>query len=92
MDAMRSEFDGLEAAGSFVEVSEIPASSNIVESKWLLKWKSDAHGMIDRAKARLVAKGYIQVEEVDYFETFAPTSSTSLTDSLQQWRASLIGT
>ena len=30
MDAMRSEFDGLEAAGTFVEVSELPASSNIV--------------------------------------------------------------
>ena len=57
MDAIRSEFDELEAAGTFVEVSELPSSSNIVESKWLLKWKSDAHGMIDRAKARLVAKG-----------------------------------
>ena len=58
MDAMRSEVDGLEGAGTFVEVFELPASSNIVESKWLLKWKSDVHGMIDRAKARLVAKGY----------------------------------
>ena len=60
-----------------MEVSELPASSNIVESKWLLKWKSDAHGMIDRAKARLVAEGYSQVEGVDYFETFAPTASTT---------------
>ena len=46
MDAVISEFDGLEAAGTFVEVSEILASSNIVESKWPLKWKSDTHGMI----------------------------------------------
>ena len=49
MDAMRSEFDSLEAAGTFVEVSELSADSNAVESKWLLKWKGDAHGMIDIA-------------------------------------------
>ena len=57
-EAMQAEFDGLEAAETFAEMSEVPAGRNIVESKWLLKWKGDEHGMIDRAKARLVAKGY----------------------------------
>ena len=33
MDAMRSEFDWLEAAGTFFEVSELPADSNVVEPK-----------------------------------------------------------
>ena len=77
MDAMRSERDGLEAVGTFVEASELPADSDVVESKWLLKWKGDAHGMIDRAKAQLMAKGYSHVEGVDYFETIAPTASTT---------------
>ena len=56
-EAMQAEFDGLEAAGTFAEISEIPEGSNIVDSKGLLKWKGDEHDMIDRAKARLVAKG-----------------------------------
>ena len=77
MDSMRSEFDGLEAARTFVEVSELPADSNVVESKWLLKWKGDAKGMIGRAKAWLVAKSYSQVEGIYYFETFTPTASTT---------------
>ena len=89
---MRSEVDGLEAAGIFVEVDDLPANSNVVESKWLLKWKGDAHGMIDRAKTRLVAKGYSQVEGVGYFGNFPPLPRPRPTDSLQQWRASLIGT
>ena len=77
MDAMRSEFDGLKAARTFVEVSELSADSNVLGSKWPLKWKGDAHGMIDRSKARLVAKGYSQVKGVGYFEKFAPTHSTT---------------
>ncbi|CAM9351520.1 unnamed protein product, partial [Laminaria digitata] len=67
-EAMSSEFDGLEAAGTFVEISELPDGSNVVESKRLLKWKGDAHGMI---------KGFSQRGGVDYFETFAPTASTT---------------
>ena len=59
---MQAEFDGLEAADTFTEISEVPAGSNTVESKWLLKWKGDEHGMIDEAKAWLVAKGYSEGE------------------------------
>ena len=76
LDAMRSVFDGFEAVRIFVEVSELSADRNVVESKWLLKGTGDAHGMIDRAKARLIAKGYTQVEGVHQFELFAPTAST----------------
>ena len=77
MDTTGSEFDGTEAAGTFVEVAGLPPESNVVESKWPSKWKGDAHDMIDTAKARLVAKGYSQEELIDYFEIFAPTASTT---------------
>ena len=36
-EAIQAEFDDLEAAETFAEISEVPAGSNIVESKWLLK-------------------------------------------------------
>ena len=32
------EFDGLVAAGTFAEVTEIPDGCNIVDAKWLYKW------------------------------------------------------
>ena len=71
------EFDGLVAAGTCVEMTEIPEGCNIVDAKWLYKWKGDSDGMIDRANARKVAMGYRQVEGVDYVGMFAPTASAS---------------
>ena len=54
---MRAEIDGLEADETFAEISEDPAGTIIVESKWLSKWKGDEHGTIGSTKARLIAKG-----------------------------------
>ena len=71
------DFDGLVAAGTFLEVTEFPQGCNVVNAKWLFKWKSDSHGMVNRAKAPMVAMAYIEVEGVDYFETFAPTASAT---------------
>ena len=40
-------------------------------------YKTDKDGLIVKTKARLVAKGFSQVEDVDYFQTFAPTPSSA---------------
>ena len=63
-------------AGTFAFEDEVDAS-NVIDGKWVFKWKVDSDGFITRAKARLVAKGFRQVEGVDYFETFAPTPSSA---------------
>jgi hypothetical protein len=47
---------------------------NIVSTKWVFRNKQDEHGVITRNKERLVAKGYLQVEGLDYDETFAPVA------------------
>lgn len=77
MEAMGSEVDGLEAAGSFVEISEVSEGSKVVSSKWLYMWKGDTHGTIEIAKARSVAMGYSEVKGDGYFETFVPTVSAT---------------
>lgn len=44
-----------------------------IKNRWVFKLKNNTDGTI-RYKARLVAKGYLQVENIDYKETFAPTA------------------
>jgi hypothetical protein len=44
---------------------------NIVETKWVFRNKQDEFGVVTRNKARLVAEGYLQVEGLDFEETFS---------------------
>ncbi|CAM9185260.1 unnamed protein product [Sphacelaria rigidula] len=78
MEAMDIEFDGFLATGTFEEAAGSFEGCDIVDAKWLCRWKCDLHDMVDRATARMVAMGYSQVEGVDYFEdAFAPTASAT---------------
>jgi hypothetical protein len=71
--AIDVELENLRAAGTW-DVVERPASSNVVDSKWVFKLKKNADGTIDKYKARLVARGFTQIYGVDYYETFAPVA------------------
>ena len=56
--ARQAEFDGLEAARIFPEIPQIPEGSNIVDLKWLLKWKGYEHlGMIDKSQGEIGRQG-----------------------------------
>jgi hypothetical protein len=47
---------------------------NAIGTKWVFKNKQGEDGEVLRNKARLVAQGYIQVEGLDFGETFAPVA------------------
>ena len=51
-----------------------PEGEHIIGTKWIFRNKTGEKGNIIHNKAWLVAQGYSQMEEVDYYETFAPVA------------------
>nr|GFB68003.1 retrovirus-related Pol polyprotein from transposon TNT 1-94 [Tanacetum cinerariifolium] len=56
------------------ELVDKPLCKNVINMKWLWKYKRDEENTIIRNKSRLVAKGYAQKEGVDFEESFAPVA------------------
>ena len=71
--AIQAELDALTKMKTW-QVVERPKGRNFVQCKWVFKIKKDVEGKIERYKAHLVAKGFTQVENVDYYETWAPVT------------------
>ncbi|SYW76540.1 uncharacterized protein UHO2_04781 [Ustilago hordei] len=72
-EAMRKELNGLEAMGTW-ETTDLPWGMNTVDTRWVLKIKTDANLVPTKYKARLVARGFTQREGLDYTEIFAPVA------------------
>ncbi|GJT94649.1 putative ribonuclease H-like domain-containing protein [Tanacetum coccineum] len=53
---------------------DLPEDKYAIGTKWIIKNKRDARGIVVRNKARLVAQGHRQEEGIDYDEVFAPVA------------------
>ncbi|KYK58962.1 hypothetical protein DCS_00089 [Drechmeria coniospora] len=58
----------------FIPLQEIPTGRRLLKSRLVLRVKKDQQNNPIKFKARLVAKGFMQIEGLDYLETFATTS------------------
>ena len=71
---MHEELNNFERNKVWSLVERPKDNHNVIGTKWILKNKQDANGIVVRNKARLVAQGFSQVEGIDYGETFAPVA------------------
>jgi hypothetical protein len=67
-DVCQYEIDALAKNGMWTLV-DLPTGQKAVKSKWVFKRKADG-----RYHARLVVKGFMQIQGIDYDETFSPVA------------------
>ena len=71
-EAMKKEVKTLEDMEAWEPVSEIPQGHTPIDTKWVLKKKTDGSGNLVRYKARLVARGFKAKKGTHYQSTFSP--------------------
>nr|GEZ42228.1 Gag-Pol polyprotein [Tanacetum cinerariifolium] len=70
VDAMQEEMQQFKFQHVWVLV-DLPKGKYAIGTKWILKNKRDARGILVRNKARLVAQGHRQEDGIDYDEVFS---------------------
>ena len=70
-EAMETEIATLEELGAWIKVKRVH-SMNVIKSTWAFKIKRYPNGLLRKLKARFCVRGDMQIEGVDYFDTFAP--------------------
>ena len=73
---MKTELDGHKTTGTY-EAATPPRGRKPVGVKSIFSYKTDKDGIMTKTKARLAAKSFSQVQDVDYFQTFAPIPSSA---------------
>jgi hypothetical protein len=68
--AITEELDALKRNHTW-DVVTCLKDTNVVKSKWVVKYKINSDGTIKLHKARLVTKGFSQIPGTDYDETYA---------------------
>jgi len=52
----------------------LPDKKKKIDVKWVFKVKLNSHGQVSKHNARLVARGFLQKQDIDYNEVFAPVA------------------
>lgn len=71
--AMTNKISVLEQNNTWI-LTDLPKDKTIIDCKWVYKIKHNSDESVERFKARPLACGFMQVEGLDYQETFAPVA------------------
>ncbi|MBW0555708.1 hypothetical protein O181_095423 [Austropuccinia psidii MF-1] len=74
--AVQNEFSSLERHGVLEEV-DLQKGLRLLDTTWVFREKTDSLGNIIEQKSCLCVQGFLQVENLDFHETFAPTGRLS---------------
>ncbi|GJX29607.1 putative ribonuclease H-like domain-containing protein [Tanacetum coccineum] len=73
VEAMQEEMQQFQFQNVWI-LLDLPLGKRAIGTKWILKNKKDARGIVIRNKARLVAQGHRKEEGIDHDEVFAPVT------------------